>query len=461
MAPWQAVACFSPIKHLAFFGGVATGKTFTGSQYAIRHLLKYPQMTGFIGANTYDQLTQATLREMMYWLEFYQIDYVIDCIPPATWGPVVKRFKSYKNILSIRHPVSGKPVHAFVRVLSDPDALRGIEFSWYWVDETRDTPQNTHEIILSRLRESTYIRGLLTSTTNGEDWSYKRFALGNDGILYGSMHVRTEESVKLGIITSEFYNSLKRSYSELLAAQELDALHVNIKGGRAYYSASEVNKKRYAPWGDRYPNPERPLIVGMDFNFQPAPHIWMVGQTGPGYFSDQIHWFGEISASEASSREMARLLNARYPGFFYEIFGDASGGRGTTSNAGENDYAQIGQELDEEFGAQFTIDYDQANPRVRDRVENMNSLFKNSLGEVRQTYDPDMCPHFDADLRIVGWKPNTMRGQGKLDAGGDKDRTHASDGAGYAVFKKFPPARRGTLLKPLQSPLLEQFNLAR
>jgi hypothetical protein len=459
LAPWQAVACFSPIAHLAFFGGVATGKTYTGCQYAIRHFLKHPEKTGFIGANSYDQLTQATLRELFYWLDFYEMDYVIDQIPPASWGvEVKKKFKSYKNILSVKHPQTGQIVHSFTRVLSDPDALRGIEFSWYWIDETRDTPQNTHEIIMSRMRETDYIRGLLTSTTNGEDWAHKRFCLGNDGKLFGALHVRTEESVKLGIITQQFYSSLRRSYSELFSAQELDALHVNVTGGRAYYASHNGNKRSIAPWGDEVPDHMRPLVVGCDFNFAPAPHIWMVGQVGPGKYQDQFHWFGELAENETSTREMTKLLHARYPGFFYEVFGDVSGGKGTTSNAGEHDYAQIGQELDN-LGANFTIDYDQSNPRVRDRVENMNSLFKNSLGEVRMTYNPATCPNFDADCRVVGWKKSLMSGRGRLDDGGDNQRTHATDGGGYAMFKKFPPARRGTMLPAVKSPFLRNFNL--
>lgn len=460
-APWQAVAAFSPITHMAMFGGVATGKTYTGSQYSIWHFLNHPDKTGFIGANSYDQLTQATLRELFYWLDFYEIEYVIDQIPPTTWGHTRKQFKSYKNILSVRHPDSGKIVHSFIRVLSDPDALRGIEFSWYWIDETRDTPQNTHEILMSRMRESAdYMRGLLTSTTNGEDWAYKKFCLGNDGRLFGSMHVRTEESVKLGIISDPFYQSLRRSYSELLSAQELDALHVNVLGGRAYYASSEKNKTSIAPWGDEFPNNDRPLVVGADFNFAPAPHIWMVGQVGPGNYSDQFHWFGELSGQETSTRQMTQTLAAQYPGFFYEVFGDVSGGKGTTSNAGEHDYAQIGQELSD-LGCEYTVDYDQSNPRVRDRVENMNALFKNSLGEIRQTYDPAKCPHLDADLRVVGWKQTIISGRGKLDNAGDIQRTHASDGAGYAMYKKFPPQRRGMLLPPVKSPFLQGFNLRR
>lgn len=472
LAPWQFASVFNPYDHFAMYGGVATGKSFTGSHFAIEMIRRFPDKTGFIGANTYDQLSQASLRELFFWLDHYGFEYVIDCQPPPEWG-AKKRFKSYKNILSVRNAAFVSSI--FTRVLSAPNPLRGIEFSWYWIDETRDTPETTHDVILSRMRERTdtpdLAKGLLTTTTNGESWDYRRFVIGNDGTrLYGSMHVPTRLSVEYGIITKQYYDTMLRSYSDLMAQQELEALHVNVLGGRAYYAAGDHNKIRRAPWGDAIPNQNRPLIIGCDFNFQPAPCVWMVGQVGPPIFGPRgedwtqcIHWFGELSNTQTSSVEMAQMLLGRFPGFHYQIFGDASGGQGTTSNAGETDYNQIADVLGE-AGAVFSIDYFHAdedgkltkrNPIVKNRVENMNSLFRNALGEVRQTYNPDACPLFDGDLRNVGWKPTTLRGRGRLDDGGDVQRTHATDGAGYAVWKLFPPGRRAILVDSVRSPMTE------
>lgn len=447
LAPWQAAACYAPHEHFAMFGGVGVGKSYTGGKFSIRHFINYPDLTGFIGANTYDQLTQATLRELFTQLEAYKIPFVYNRQPPAHWQVPLK-FPSYSNILSCK--IGRKVAHAFTRVLSDPDALRGIQFSWYHLDETRDTPQDAHDVILSRMRESRYRRGLITSTTNGEDWAYKRFGQARRGQrLYGSMHVRTEEAVKVGILTREYYDTMLQSYSELMIAQELEAHHVNLHGGRAYYAASQANRSYRAPWGGRYPDPRYPLIVGCDFNFDPAPHVWMVGQLSPD--QRKIHWFTEISGVRKSTVEMSQMLSYRFPGFFFRVFGDRSGARATTSNAGKPDYDQIAATL-HGLGERFTIDTDQGNnPLVRNRIENMNRLFKNGIGEHAMSYDPEGCPFFDGDVKMVGWKATTMKGQGKLDDGGDKQRTHASDGAGYAVWKLFPPGARGMIGKNIPS----------
>jgi hypothetical protein len=149
---------------------------------------------------------------------------------------------------------------------------------------------------------------------------------------------------------------------------------------------------------------------------------------------------------------MAMRLLMQYPDFFYEIFGDMSGSVGTTSNAGKTDFDQIGQVLSD-GGAGYTIQVEQMdeqeshqNPKVRARVENMCAMFKNAAGEIRMTYNPNACPLFDGDVKMVGWKQATQAGRGKLDDGGNKQRTHASDAAGYSVYRKFPPTRRGTLI---------------
>lgn len=433
-------------------GGVHhnSGKSFTGSHYAIERYQRQPKHTGFIGANNYDQLSTATLKELFYWLTTYGYEYVIDRRPPMRWEDKGEALKSYHNVLSVRNPRDGEVTRAYTRVLSDPDAYRGIEISWYWIDETRDTKQEAHDVLLSRMRESEDISGLVTSTTNGEDWVYNRFNKNADGKLYGCIYAKTEEAVNAGVIPRAYYESLRRTYSPLMAAQELDAQHVNIAGGRAYYTAGDHNKRAKAPWGDAVPNHKRPLIVYCDFNYSPAPCVWGVAQEGP---DDCVHAFGEIAIPEASAQKMIHILVSRYPGFFYKIYGDASDNRGTVSNAGRTTYNQMADALSD-LECMFSIDVDQGNPRVFESVENLNSGLKNALGEVRFTYDPDACPMLDADLRVVGWKPND---RGKLDNGGDEQRTHAADGLRYYWWKAHPPGRgRGVYVEPIASSAREE-----
>ena len=436
LAPWQALALTNEYRHFAMLCGIAVGKTFTGAHFAIKQIIERPDLTGLIAANSYDQLSQATMRELMFWLDTYEIPYVTDRIPPKEWGNIKKEFKSYRNIMSV---LIGETVATiFTRVLADGDALRGIEFSWYWLDETRDTPSNTHDIILSRMRESDYVKGLITTTTNGEDWCYDRFvknAASNDNT-FGSMHVSTRESVSHGIVTQEFLDTLLKSYSPMMVAQEIDALHVNVNTGRAYYAADEDHAMERSPWGDLDPDPDRSIVLTCDFNFSPAPLTWEVGQLSPD--GESIHWFQEFSEVEISTVDMAARVASQFGDFFIEVYGDASGEHGTSSNAGVTDFNQIAGVFDE-CGIGYSINTRQSNPRVRDRIENANRMLKNGAGERHMTYSRTRCPLLDKDLRLVGWKQTD--GKGKLDSNGDVTRTHASDAVGYALMKIFPPRR--------------------
>lgn len=443
---YQWCALNNPYSHFAFYGGVGAGKTFVGAQYAIKRMRQHPHLTGLIGANNYDQMNQATLRELLHWLGVEGYDFVIHKTPPKSWGARENLFPRYTNILSVKI-APGHVAHAFTRVMSDSDPLRGIQISWYWLDEVRDTPEDTHDVVLSRCREggepnAHLVGGIVTTTTNGEDWSYRRFVREGNRAgdkMYGSMHVKTLQSVEAGILSRAYYSTLLRTYSPLMAQQELDAEHVNVGGGRAYHSWAEYNKSRTAPWGDSTPSRARPLLVGMDFNFSPAPLVWMIAQLGPfgTKWAKHLHVFNELQGVQMSTRAMSKRLAANFPGYKMRCFGDASGGKGSTSNAGEHDYAQVMDEL-QKAGIVATVDYDQANPLVKDRVENMNAHARNLAQETHVTYNPDACPLLDEDVRQVGWNK-----AGKLDDGGVVTRTHASDGLGYLLWKILPYGRRG------------------
>lgn len=438
LTPWQAKALQSPYTHLCMMGGVASLKTTTGAHFVIKQIIERPELTGLIGANDYNQLSAASLKELFFRLEEYGFEFVIDRMPPPEWE-TKRKLKTYMNVLTVRNPWTGKVTTMFTRVLSDPDALRGLTISWYWLDELRDTRLEAHDIVLARMRESDYVKGLATTTTNGFDWVYDRFVKGGrNGNLYGSMHIKTEESVRYGIIQQAFYDSLLATYSPLMADQELFAKHVNIKSGRAYYAASESNCMTQAPWGATHPDQTYPLIWGCDFNFAPAPCVWVYGQRGPNEWSDYIHWFGELSHQGVSTEFMAQAACNHIPGFFFQVFGDASGNRGTTSNAGETDYAQMAGVF-EDNGVIYLIDSDQANPLVKDRIEAVNAMCKNGLGQNRMTYNPETCPLLHSDMQGVGWTE-----LGKL-KGQNINQTHASDGVGYAIFKLFGPNSFGVV----------------
>lgn len=432
LTPYQYAALHNPYPHFAFYGGIATGKTFTGAHFAIKMMNDHPEASGFIGANSYDQLSQATLKEFFYWLDYYGYEWVSDCRPPLSWGQK-REFKKYSNIISVR--VKGKVVTIFTRVLSDPNALRGLEFTWYWLDELRDTEKEAHDIVLSRLRETEVIKGLCTTTTNGEEWDYDRFVKSPQDGIYGCMHVETYESVKQGIISEDFYQQLAKSYPKNLADQELRAMHVVVTGQPAYMPFTKaLHVTDHCPFTkDGSISRYLPIIVAMDFNLNPM--SWHLGQRKgeDWYWHDKVHL--ENSHTPEAAKELVEKVKGWGPGII--LCGDATSKAGQRAAAGQSDYDIICSTLDA-AGVRYTNETPDSNPTIRDRVNNVNARLLDGQNQTHM-WIHSRCKELIEDFEKVQWKKNAVA---TLDPGTKGMLTHPSDGIGYAISAMTPiPSR--------------------
>jgi hypothetical protein len=87
----------------------------------------------------------------------------------------------------------------------------------------------------------------------------------------------------------------------------------------------------------------------------------------------------------------------------------------------------------------------QKNPPVLSRVQKVNALLTNTLGEVRLEVDPK-CDELIKDFEQVMFKPDS----GVIDKVRDLRRTHASDALGYLVWALFgEKAVVGEINRPL------------
>lgn len=127
----------------------------------------YPKLKGFIGANTYLQLTQSTLvKTTEIWRDLYGFTeynskynptghYVVDKTPPQHFLRT-ETFKEYHNIISFWN---GHVI--FVGSLDNYKAHEGKEFCYAHLDETKDTREEAvTTVILARLsQQGLYIDG--------------------------------------------------------------------------------------------------------------------------------------------------------------------------------------------------------------------------------------------------------------------------------------------------------------
>jgi len=143
-----------------FLAGVGSGKTHVGGIISYRFIKKFPKVRGFIGANTYLQLTQSTLfRIREYWKSIGLTEYdktsnphglyVVNKKPPQHFDTKGHNFDDYYGIISF---VNGCVV--FTGSLDHAEAHYGKEFGWSILDETKDADEtDIKEVILARLRQ--------------------------------------------------------------------------------------------------------------------------------------------------------------------------------------------------------------------------------------------------------------------------------------------------------------------
>jgi len=137
-----------------FLAGVGSGKSHAAAIVSARFVKNFPRVRGFIGANTYSQLTKSTLlRVFDVWKNQFGwtrgVDYVVDIQPPHHFVIIGAKLKKYDNVISF---ANGHLI--FTASLENYKAIDGTEFGYALLDETKDTKEEAvKEVIVARLRQ--------------------------------------------------------------------------------------------------------------------------------------------------------------------------------------------------------------------------------------------------------------------------------------------------------------------
>lgn len=156
----QADIFYSRQQINLFLAGQGSGKTHCAGIVSGFHILQFPKAHGFIGANTYTQLSDSTLfrirnvwKEYFGWTEYTKGNkkgnFVVDVQPPAHFSKEGHEYDSYHGKICFQN---GTVVYK--GSLDNYKAHDGKEFAWAVLDETKDTKEGAvKEVITGRLRE--------------------------------------------------------------------------------------------------------------------------------------------------------------------------------------------------------------------------------------------------------------------------------------------------------------------
>lgn len=366
-----------------FHAGVGSGKTYIiGARNAI-YARKYPHVRGFIGANTYQQLTKSTLVGVFkFWGQVNlkrDVHYVVDRQPPAHFKIYGEKLKEYKHTISFSN---GKLI--FLGSLENYAAIDGQEFAHADLDETKDSPEEgVTQVILPRLRQvglwlnhkNEIVTDFEEAITNGYNgfnplnihtspaktqWLSEMFDLPKyyeqiaQHIFSKDDYFRKRIGNKLIIISSTYHNeqNLPKGYIEEKIIKpnahnpnKIDMLLYGSpigKSGNEYYTTYERNKHI-----QDIPYPANlPTHIGFDFNRRPyitsgLYKIWFNKEDSRWKFYkfDEVCLVPPHNTTEHLTNRILELYSHELKhGLFY--YGDYSGNNSRT-NSIEDDYDVI------------------------------------------------------------------------------------------------------------------------
>lgn len=146
-------------KFIWYCGGFGSGKSYIGSQTAIRLAMMAPGGRGLIGRNTLVDLKATTMKT------FFEV-----CDPR-----LILKFNKSENLLTL---INGHEIYFWG--LDDIEKLKSLEIGWFWFDEVDEVDANVFDVAIGRLRHKKQPKrlGMITSNSEGKNWTYKKFVEG-------------------------------------------------------------------------------------------------------------------------------------------------------------------------------------------------------------------------------------------------------------------------------------------
>lgn len=405
-------------KFKAFVAGFGSGKTWVGCASMCKHFWEHPKINQGYFAPTYPIIRDIffpTIEEVAF-----------------DWGLTVEIKESNKEVNFFEGNIyRGTTI---CRSMDKPETIIGFKIGHALVDEmdvlTKAKAYLAWRKIIARMRYNVdgVINGIdVTTTPEGFKFIYEQFVKQvtlNPKLssMYGIIQASTYDNEKN--LPNDYIESLLISYPEELIKAYLMGQFVNLNSGTVY-NQFDLNLNH----SDETEKSGEPLFIGMDFNVGKMSAIIHVKRNNLPIAVREI-----VNAYDTP--DMIRRIKEQfylYDGNDYRksreiyIYPDASGDSRKSVNASKTDIQLLKD-------AGFKIIVNSANPPVKDRINSMNAMFLNAMGERRYLVNTKMCPTYTENLQQQTWSDN---GEPDKTSGND----HTNDAAGYFIVKDFPIVR--------------------
>lgn len=395
----QAEVFNNPARFKVVIAGRRWGKTVLARTSIIRKARIPKQLIWYV-APTYN------MARGIMWMELLEVI-------PRSW---IENINETRMELRL---VNGTRIE--LKGADKPDTLRGRGINHLVIDEAQDIKHETWVKVLRPTLASTIGDAVIIGTPKAFNWLYELYMRGQK---QSNRAKARWWSWQFPTITSPFIpaseiEAAKADMDEKSFRQEFEASFETMSG-RVYHTFD-----RATHLGDYKFNPKLPIWIGQDFNIDPMSSVIMQPQpSGEIWIIDEVILFG------SNTQETADEVSKRYWRYQKQItfYPDPAGATGSTKSRGESDLDIL---RDSGFKR---MKYRRKHPKVADRVNAVNRMFKAADGSVRMRVDRD-CKHTIDALEQTIYKKGTR----------EVDKTmgveHAADGLGYCIDLEFPVRR--------------------
>lgn len=195
-------------KYLAYVGGIGSGKSLIGCITTLSWAVLYPG----------DYLV---CRQFLPELKMTTYKTFLEICPPE----LIIENRVADLQIKIK-AANGKVSNVYFRQLEEPEKLRSLNLSGFYIDEANQVSEEAFMLLQGRLRGGGIRKGMMTTNPKGHDWIYRWF-LQKD-------HLKTEDAKKqYHLIKAPSYENvhLPKGYLEsVMAAWDITRIQREIDG---------------------------------------------------------------------------------------------------------------------------------------------------------------------------------------------------------------------------------------
>lgn len=379
-----------PARIRGFFGGYGSGKTTTTVMEMIRHQLSTPNGTSLMGAATFPQLEQTSMKE---WFE----------IMPASF---IKNYSKQKNYVDL---INGHRV--LFRALDDEGKARSLNLTGFHIEEASEVNYEYFVQLLTRLRNRATNHHIAVLSSNPDmGWIKTEILLKakniyNSEVKYHQDPDEINDNISVHIAPTHLNTYLPPNFRENTARGRPDWWI------RRYLDGSFENKQGlvYPQWEESLVDPfEIPehweKMQASDFGINdPTVALWgaIDPRTGIVYIYDEHYERGKAVPYHAE--QMKKRLNKIPFGKLRFIVGDPSG-----ASRSHSDMRSVFDHY-----AEYGVYFSPGTNKLEDGIYKVYSFFelgrikifktcKNTINEIKEYRYPEDS---DSLKRNIGDKP--------------------------------------------------------